>query len=106
MDGLSAAASVIAVLQLTTTVLGYLKDIKDVSEDHVRMRSVLRSANEIFGILTSKANAPEAESQWSETFMSLCMPDGPLKQFEATLRIIEKKLKPVHGPKKVVKAFI
>jgi hypothetical protein len=33
MDGLSAAASVIAVLQLTGEVIGYLNDVKDAPKE-------------------------------------------------------------------------
>lgn len=34
MDPLSVTASIIAVLQLSAKVLGYLNDVKDASEDY------------------------------------------------------------------------
>ena len=104
MDALSTTASIIAVVQLTASVIRYLNSVQDAVEDYKRIRSLICSANEILCILTSKSAAAQVGDSWSQTLQSLCVPDGPLRQYEMTLQRIEQKLKPAQGRKMVIKA--
>ena len=57
MDPLGATASIITVLQLTTSVVQYLDDVKGASDSRERMRSAICSADEILCILKSRITA-------------------------------------------------
>ncbi len=52
MDPLSMAASILAVVQLTATVLNYLNDVKDASKDRDKLSI---EASSVYGLLTSLA---------------------------------------------------
>ena len=103
MDPLSTTGSIIAAIQLTTSVIHYLDDVKGAVEDYKRIRSVICSANEILCIPTSKSAAARAGDPWSQTLQSLFLPDGPLRHYEMTLQRIEHKMRHTQGPKKVIK---
>ena len=106
MDPLGAAASIIAVLQLTTSIIKYLDGVKGTSEDHARLRSVLCSAREILYIVDSRITAARNGDPWSANLQSLCAKDGPLDQFRLALQMIESRTLPPKGSKRLTTAII
>ncbi len=104
MDPLSISASIIAVLQLTATVVQYLTVVKYYSKDRERLRSELCGIDSMLCILKNKATQAQLGDSWSMTLQSLRVANGPLEQFKITLERLAKKLAPPKGSKRVITA--
>ncbi len=106
MDPLSMAASIIAAVQMTGTVLGYLNDVKDASKDRDKL---CIEASSVYGLLTSLAyriKAAKPDEPWFTAVRMLGTENGPLDQFKQTLQSIASKLGPTAGFEKVRKSLI
>ena len=107
MDPLSISASITALLQLTSTVIQYLNDVKGAPEDRRRILSELASVNGILFILQDHADKARQGDPWSSTLQSLNVPEGPLDQFRRALERLSSKLaSPATRLKKWGKAVI
>ena len=105
MDPLSVSASITALLQLSSTVIGYLSSVKSGPKELQSLRLELCSILPLLGILQDEAEQAKSGSLWSTTLLSLGEPNGPIEQFRAALEILELRLSPIKGWKKVGKAF-
>lgn len=86
-DPLSVTASIIAVLQLSSTVLRYLVDVKDASADRKSLIREISSTRGILGTLNETVDdARVSDETWSATIRSLEDPDGPLNVLKTTLQ--------------------
>ena len=94
MDPLSVTASIIAVLQLSSTVLRYLVDVTDASADR---KSLIREIGSTRGILSTLNETVDdvrvSDETWSATIRSLKDPDGPLSVLTTTLQQLATTLK-------------
>ncbi len=107
MDPLSISASIIALLQLSSTVIQYLNDAKGAPEDRGRILSELASVNSVLFILQDQADQAKQDDQWSSTLQTLNVPEGPLDQFHKALERLSSKLAPSATPlKKLGKALV
>jgi hypothetical protein len=86
-DPLSVSASIVAVLQLTGTVVQYLNDVKEAPKDRQRILSELSVASGILYLLRDLAERPQYGDAWSVTIRSLNVPNGPLDQFKLALEL-------------------
>ncbi|KAI9871132.1 MAG: hypothetical protein M1830_003282, partial [Pleopsidium flavum] len=104
-DPLSITAGIIAVLQLTTTAVQYLNDVKDAPKDR---QAILIEISTVSGFLHTLKDLAE-RMQPGDTHMtairSLNVPNGPLEQFKSALERLVSKLKPGHGLRKVATAL-
>ena len=93
-DPLSICASIIAVLQLSSTVLRFLVDVKDASAD---CKSLIRKISSTRGILSTLNEtldyARGSDETWSATVRSLEDPDSPLIVLKTTLTQLATTLK-------------
>jgi hypothetical protein len=93
-DPLSVTASITAVLQLSSTVLRYLVDVKDASADR---KSLIREISSTRGILSTLNetvdDARVSDETWSATIQSLKDPDSPLIVLKTTLTQLATTLK-------------
>lgn len=105
MDPLSISASIIAVLQLTGTVIQYLNTVRGAPKDRQRILSELCNVNSTLYILEDLASQAQQGDAWSSTLLSLNGPNGPIEQFKTALERLEKKVAPVKGLRKVSKAI-
>ena len=105
MDPLSVSASIIALLQLTSEVVGYLSDVKGAPKEIHSIRLEIYSVLPMLDILQGQADQAQQSDPWSLTLQSLNEPDGPLQQFQTALKLLASKLAPVRGLKKVGKAL-
>lgn len=105
-DPLSISASIVAILQLTGTVVQYLNDVNGASEDRQRILTEISSTSGVLFLLKDLAERAGWEDCWSVTIKSLNVPGGPLEKFKTMLQLLALKLKPVEGVKKVGKALI
>ena len=97
MDPLGASASVAAVLQLTATVIKYLKSVKGASLERQRLLAEIGSINSLLLALQDEAKREAEEATIHQMFASLQLSNGPLEQFKATLERLESKLAPPKG---------
>ena len=105
MDGLSVAASIIAVLQLTGTVISYLNDIKNAPKD--RAKCAVEASN-VFSLLTNlqyRLEESQPNEAWYTAVRRLAVANGPLDQYKAALEQLASKVAPAHGLDKVGQAM-
>ena len=105
MDPLSVSASIVALLKLSSTVIGYLSDVKSGPRELQKLRLEVCSILPILSILQDEAEQAKSGGRWSSTLLSLDVPNGPIQQFRAALKQLETKLALVKGRKKVGKAL-
>ena len=101
MDPLSISASIITVLQLTGTVLQYVINVDDASNERQRLYSELCGTNDMLCNLYSRATQMQSNDPYTATLQSLCMAGGLFEQRKATLERLAKILKPAKGMSKV-----
>lgn len=101
MDPISFTASIIAILQLTSTVVGYLHDVKDAPKDRARCAT---EASDLFSLLnTLKYRLEEADTErsWYTAVRALAAEDGPLDQYKLALEQLQPKVSSGSGIMKV-----
>ncbi|KAL8809823.1 MAG: hypothetical protein Q9200_003089 [Gallowayella weberi] len=103
MEPLSASASIVALLQLSGTVISYLSDIKGGPKEIQRIRSEICSMPWILSILQTQADEGQQGNPWSSTLRVLNEPNGPLQQLHTVLKLLERKLAPASGMKRTGK---
>lgn len=92
MDGVSAAASIFAVLQATAEVIAYLKDVKDAPRD---CRDCLQEASSLHNLLNNllfHINQGTHDEAWYTTIKALFVEDGPIDQFKQALTLLMSKV--------------
>ena len=105
MDPLSVSASIIAVLQLTGTVIQYLNTVTGALKDRQRILLELCNVSDTLYILEEQAGQAQQGDIWSSTLLSLNKPNGPIEHFKTALERLETKLAPARGLRKVGKAI-
>ena len=104
-DPLSITASVIAVLQLSGTVLTYLSAVKGASEDRQRLLIEVGAVRGLLDSLKVVLDASQLEDAFKDIKRLLVTPNGPLDLFRTVLQRLEARLVPVAGAAKVWKAL-
>jgi hypothetical protein len=103
MDGLSAASSVIAVLQVTSAVISicyaYRQGQKHSSREVIQLSDELNSLKDVLDALLRLVEKSEASDDTSRlaTFELLAKPDGPLLTCQSELERLKAKLEPETG---------
>ncbi|KAL8699990.1 MAG: hypothetical protein Q9201_005685 [Fulgogasparrea decipioides] len=105
MDPLSVSASIVALLQLTGTVISYLSDVRDGPKELQRIRLEISSILQMLIILQDQADRAKQNHTFCSTLGLLNGPNGPFEQLRDTLKRLASKLAPVEGWRKVGKAF-
>ena len=105
MDPLSISASIIALLQVTSTVIGSLSDVKgDLNE--LKESDWKYPVTSLYWImLQDQADQAKQDDTFSSTLMSLNVPDGPITQSDAAIENLASKLAPIEDWRKIRKAF-
>ena len=106
MDPLSITASIIALLQLTGTVISYLNDIRDASEDQARCAIEASNAFSLLTNLRFRVEGANPEDPWFKAVRALTVENGPLDQFKAALEQLASKVAPISGLRKVGEIFV
>ncbi|PSN58893.1 hypothetical protein BS50DRAFT_662991 [Corynespora cassiicola Philippines] len=92
MDPLSVTASIIAVLQLSTKVLGYLNDVKDAPKD--RAQCAIETSNLYHLLVNLRVRVEEGDplKPWYTSVRALAIENGPLDQFKQALETLQAKM--------------
>ena len=69
-DPLGISASIIAVLQLTTTVIQYINDVKEAPQERLRLRDEISSASWTLHMLRERLDQPNSDPTWLSSFQS------------------------------------
>ncbi|KAI9774470.1 MAG: hypothetical protein M1839_001703 [Geoglossum umbratile] len=101
-DPLSISASIVALLQLSTTVVRFLRDVKDAPDG---LKRLMLEVCSVKGLLSTLQDLVDSEEAGLETVQSPNVPNGPLEQYRSALEHLTKKLEPAAGFKKVKKAL-
>lgn len=96
-------ASLIAIMQLAHSVVGYLNDVKNASKEQVNIATEISSVNALLIPLKYRVKDAQSGDPWFAEVQKLRDKDGPLDQFESTLKQLKSKVEPVDRFKKAVR---
>jgi hypothetical protein len=101
MDGLSVAASIIAVLQLTGAVIGYLNDVKDAPNECQQCAIEASNLQSLLINLLYQLNQGQTGDRWYTAVRALDVENGPLDQYKQALEQLRSKVEIQDGIQKV-----
>jgi hypothetical protein len=85
MDGLSVAAGIIAVLQLTGAVIEYLNDVKDAPKECQQCAIEASNLQSLLINLLYQLNQGQTGDRWYTVVRALNVENGPLDQYKQAL---------------------
>jgi hypothetical protein len=85
MDPLSVVASIIAVIQLSAKVAGYLNDIQAASKERAECAIEIANLNSLLTILRFRLEDGDHSTPWFSAVRELGVANGPLEQFKCAL---------------------
>ncbi len=106
MDPMSLSASIIAVLQITGTLLSYLNDVRNATKGQAQLAV---EASNIYSLLTElrfRVEQSNGHDPWYTAVRNLGTDNGPLDQVRQALERLASKTEPSHGVKKLGKQFV
>ncbi|KIX09177.1 uncharacterized protein Z518_00256 [Rhinocladiella mackenziei CBS 650.93] len=92
MDPLSMTASISTVLQITSELIGYLKDAGNATKEQDQAAVEARNLCTLLTFLRCRVEGARFDDPWFTQVRSLGMENGPLDQFKASLETIVGKL--------------
>lgn len=92
MDPLSISLGIISLLQLTSTVIQYVVEIGDASEDRRKLLSELSSVSGFLYVLKELSERCKWTDSWYTTIGALNVKDGPLEQFKRNIEHLASML--------------
>lgn len=101
MDPLSMTVSISAVLQLGGTIISYLMDVRDATEDRMKFAMELSALNSLLTVFQNRIQESKSGDPWFTTIRELGVGNGPVDQLKSDLVRLASKLEPLKGLKKV-----
>ncbi len=93
MDGLSAAATVLAVLTATAKFLGLLQDTKEAGKEVEELKKQMTSLYASLILLKNvESSLRQSPHVWDDALRSLGIENGPLAQYSQTLASLTTKI--------------
>ena len=92
MDPLSVTASLVAILQLLTKVVGYLNDVKDASKDRAKCAIEAASLQSLLLDLRFRLEDGNPNDPWYDAVRALGVQNGPLDQFKQMLEQLQARM--------------
>ena len=106
MDPLGLTASVIAVLQLTGAVIGYLNDVKDAPKDCQQCTIEASNLQNLLITLRYRLEQRQAGDPWFTAVRALNIENGPLDQYKQALEQLRSKVEIQDGVQKVKRRLL
>ncbi|ORY13095.1 hypothetical protein BCR34DRAFT_481583 [Clohesyomyces aquaticus] len=106
MEPVSAAASVIAILQLTSKVIEYLDNVRRAQNDRARLAIEASNLYNLLTILRYRLGEGRSNKAWYTVIRSLGVPGGPLDQYKHTLEQLRRKLQSRSGTNNMGQALL
>ena len=92
MDPLSVTASIIAIVQLTGVIIGYLNDVKDSSKDRARCAIEISNVSNLLVTLLYRLDEASSDEGWYTEVQALATTGGPIDQYRSALEQLQSKL--------------
>lgn len=92
MEALGAAASIIAVLEVSGKVLSHIRSAKGATKERKRLRDEVQACDDILQQLQDDADESDKDAACSEKITALEKPGAPLDRLHVTLTMIKEKL--------------
>jgi len=92
MDPLSLTASIIAVLQLTSTLTSYINDVKNATTERAQVAVEASSLYNLLTTLRFRVEGARSDDPWFNQVKLLGIKNGPLDQFKVILETIVGQL--------------
>jgi hypothetical protein len=92
MDPLSITASIAAILQLSSKVIGYLNDVKDAPKDRARCAIEATNLHSLLTNLRFRLEGGDASTSWATALRGLAIENGPFDQFKQSLQLLQDRL--------------
>jgi hypothetical protein len=106
MDGLSDVASIIAVLQLTGAVIGYLNDVKDAPKECQQCTIEASNIQNLLINLRYRLEQGQAGDPWFTAVRALNIENGPLDQYKQALEQLRSRVEIQDGVQKVKRRLL
>ena len=106
MDPLSLTASIVAVLQLTSDAVTYLRDVRDAPKE---CRERMVEVSNLYTLLLKldlRLSESNAKDPWYIEVRSLAVKDGPLDQYQQALQHLFAKVKPANGIRRLANTLM
>ena len=105
MDGLSIAASVIAVVQIAGSVITYLSEVKNAPKE---CKKCLMEVSCLITLLLKLKDLSESGSTepWNTAVHALTVKDGPLDQYKLALEQLLAKVGPENRVRKLANVLM
>lgn len=97
MDPLSITASVIAVIQLTGVVIGYLNDVKDAPKECQQCTIEASNIQNLLINLRYRLEQGQAGDAWFTAVRAFNVENGPLDQCRQALEQLQSKVENQNG---------
>ncbi|KAF2678029.1 hypothetical protein K458DRAFT_143201 [Lentithecium fluviatile CBS 122367] len=92
MDPLSVTASIIAILQLSSKVVGYLTNVKDALRESTTCAVEVSNLHSLLLNLRFHLEEGNANTLWHTAVQALAVENGPLDQFKQALETLQTKM--------------
>lgn len=106
MEPLGISASIVALLQLTGTVVRYLKEVKEAPKERSTILLEVSSASGLLYQLRDQAESAQGDDSCLRIFRSLNTSGGPVEQFKTILENLASRLQPPTGWHRAGKALV
>ena len=101
MDGLSGAASIIAVVQIAGSVITYLNDVKNAPKECRKCVVEISNSNTLLLKLDLWLSESNSEDPWYVEVHALAIKDGPLDQYKQALQHLLTQVEPKNKVQKL-----
>ena len=92
MDPLSMTASIIALIQASSSIFSYVRDIKDASKECKKLGLEVGSTRGLLDTLKDTVEDVQDQSNWAATLKALEDPGNPIKMLSLVLEPLKLKL--------------
>lgn len=106
MDGLSTVASIIAILQFTGEVIGYLNDVKDAPKECQQCTIEACNNQSLLINLRYRLEQGQADDPWFTAVRTLNVDNGPLDQYKQALEELRSRVNIQDGIDKIKKRLL
>lgn len=92
MEALGVTASIIAILELSITLLGYLNEVKNASKDREKCAVEASNLYSLLFSLRSRLEEGSSNEPWYNAVRALGVANGPLDQYKQALEQLQDKV--------------
>lgn len=89
MDPLSVNASIIAIIQLTSAIIGSLNNLKDTTNDPAQCAIEISNVTNLLVRLMSRLDEASSNDPWYTEVQTLVAIDGPIDQYKSALEQLQ-----------------